>query len=71
MKYYNVTLEFVVPEAVLNTRKYNLGRDKNLYHGVSIRELETEWRIVYSTDAIQEQSNGQTVNIELDNAFVW
>jgi hypothetical protein len=71
MKNYNVTLEFAVPVAVLNTRKYSLVRDTNLYHGVPIRELETEWRIVYSTDAIQERSSGQTVNTELENSFFW
>jgi hypothetical protein len=42
MKNYNVTLEFAVPEVVLNTRKYSLVRDTNLYHGASISELETE-----------------------------
>jgi len=42
MKNYNVTLEFAVPETVLNTGKYSLVPDKNLCHGISIRELETE-----------------------------
>jgi hypothetical protein len=55
----------------LNTRKYSLVRDTNLYHGASISELETEWHVVYSRDAIQERSNGQTVNIELENSFFW
>ena len=65
MKNYKVTLIFEVPEAVLKRRKRSLARDKNLYYSVPIRELETERRIVYSRDAIQERSNGQNVNTEL------